>query len=190
MTSGNVTGLLRDWSGGNPEAQEELWPIVYGELRKLAHNVLRFKAPSRGRHTTTALVHEAYLRLVGTDDLSWNDRGHFYAVAARAMRFILVDYARRAQAAKHGSGQTPVSLEDVLGLSIDVNVDLVALDDALGAFKDFDPRQCHIIELSYFGGLTYEEIAQSLDISMATVKRELRTAKMWLLRELRRGEDP
>ena len=184
---GNVTGLLRDLRKGRPGAEDALWPIVYGELKKLAHHILRQKSPGAPLQTT-ALVHEAYLRLIGTDELAWNDRGHFFAIAARAMRFILVDHARRKHAAKHGGGATPIPIEDVLGLATDVDVDLVALDDALKDLKSFDPRQSQIVELAYFGGLTYDEIALSFEISAATVKRELRIAKMWLLRELRREE--
>lgn len=167
-------------------ASDELWPLVYGELKRLAHHVLRSKSPGRP-FQTTALVHEAYLRLIGNEELAWNDRGHFFALAARAMRFILVDHARRAHAARHGGGLRPVPLEEALGLAVAVDVDLLALDEALQRLKQLDARQSAIVELAYFGGLTYEEIAGCHDVSPATVKRELRSAKLWLLRELEGG---
>lgn len=180
----DVTRLLRDWSDGDAEAQEELWPLVYDELRRLAHFILRSKSPGRSLQTT-ALVHEAYLRLVGTEDLDWNDRGHFFAIAARAMRFILVDHARRSHAAKYGGGARPVSIEDALGLAVEIDVDLLALDHALKELEGFAPRQSRVVEMAYFGGLTYDEMAHALGISPATVKRELRHAKLWLLKTLK-----
>lgn len=186
-SSAEVTRLLRDWRAGDVRAHEELWPIIYGELKKLAHHILRERRGNRSLFTTT-LVHELYLRLWGNEDLAWNDRGHFFAIAARAMRFILVDQLRRSGAAKRGGGAPMLQLDEAIEVPIELAEDLVGLDDALKDFERFDQRKCQIVELSYFAGLTYNEIGMALDISPATVKRDLRTAKMWLLRELRKGE--
>ncbi len=182
-----LTRLLRDWHGGDPKASDELWPLVYGELKRLAHHIV---GDRRGRSPlqTTTLVHEAYLRLLGTADLTWHDRGHFFAIAARAMRCILVDGARRRQAAKRGGDVAFVPLDEAIALPQQPDVDLVALDDALQELERYDPRKSRVVELSYFAGLTYGDIGQALQISPATVKRDLRSAKLWLLRQMRRGE--
>ncbi len=182
---GKVTRLLREWRRGDPEAREELWSIVYGRLKELAHHILEDR-PRRRPLRTTDLVHEAYLKLVGGEEITVNDRRHFFSIAARAMRYILVDHARRAHAAKCGGGEEPLPLEEALGLPVAVDVDLLALDEALNQLRDLDARQHQIVELAYFGGLSYAEIGEAVGVSLATVSRELKTAKMWLLRQLRR----
>ena len=184
--SSELTRLLKQWRDGDAEAGDQLWPIIYGELKDLAHQMLRHRR-RRGPLQTTTLVHELYPRLLGNEELTWNDRGHFFAIAARAMRFILVDQLRRRRAAKRGGDEVFVPLDEAIELAVEVDVDLLALDDALKDFERYDHRKCRIIELSYFAGMTYKEIAQLMEISPATVKRDLQTAKMWLLRELRQG---
>ncbi len=180
-----LTRLLHDWQGGNPEASEELWPIVYDELKRLAHHIVSDRH-GKSPLATTTLVHELYLRLLGGENLAWNDRGHFFAVAARAMRFILVDGARRRQTAKRGGDVAFVPLDEAVILPAEPDTDLVALDDALHALELIDSRKSLIVELSYFAGLTYGDIGKALEISPATVKRDLRSAKLWLLHQLRR----
>ncbi len=181
-----VTELLDAWSSGDRRALDQLMPLVIGDLRALARGYMAREAPG---HTLepTALVHEAYLRLAGRRQVRLENRVQFFAVLAETMRRILVDHARRKKAARHGSGQPPVPLEEALGLPVRVDVDLVALDDALEDLAAFAPRQSQAIELSFFGGLTFDEIALALDVSPATVKRDIKTAKIWLLRELKRG---
>ena len=180
-----VTELLDAWSSGDRQALDQLIPLVFGELRALARGYLARETPG---HTLepTALVHEAYLRLAGRRQVRFENRVQFFAVLAETMRHILVDHARRKKAARHGSGKSPVPLEEALGLPIRVDIDLIALDDALKELTGFAPRQSKAIQLSYFGGLTFDEIAVALEISPATVKRDLKTAKIWLLRELKR----
>ncbi len=182
-----VSELLDAWSAGDRQALDRLMPLVIGDLRALARGYLARETPG---HTLepTALVHEAYLRLVGRRQVQLENRVQFFAVLAETMRRILVDHARRKKAARHGSGQPPIPLEEALGLPIKVDVDLIALDDALEELGFIAPRQSEAIELSYFGGLTFEEIATALEVSPATVKRDLKTAKIWLLRELKRGQ--
>ena len=179
-----VTGLLAKWAKGNPQALEELTPLVYRELRRLAASYLRRERPG---HTLqpTALVHEAYMRLVGQSNPTWQSRSHFYGVAARLMRQILVDHARRKHAGKRG-GQK-VSLEEVVSLSQDRGHLLVALDTGLNALEKIDPRKCRAVELRYFGGLSMEEIAQALDVSAVTIRRDLRMAEAWLHNEMQCG---
>ncbi len=187
----DVTALLRAWSQGEQGALDELLPLVYGELRRLAARYLRTQRPG---HTlqTTALVHEAYLRLVGPvgAGADWQGRAHFFGVAARAMRSILVDHARARQAAKRGGGVRALTLgaADAAGARADraaeSEVDVVALDDALARLADMDARQARVVELRYFAGLSIEETALALGISHATVEREWRTARLWLRREL------
>lgn len=186
LSSFEITSLLRDWQAGDQRAQEQLWPLVYGRLKRLAHQILRERRAGRSMHTTT-LVHELYLRLLGGAELSWRDRGHFFAIAARAMRFVVVDQIRHERAAKRGSTFRSVHLDEVLEVPAELREDLVALDGALRDFESIDPRKCRIVELSYFAGLTYAEIGMALEISTATVKRELQAARLWLLRELSRG---
>jgi RNA polymerase sigma factor (TIGR02999 family) len=181
-TSHNVTRLLADWSQGDREALDRLMPLVYDELRRLADSYLRRE---RRDHTLqpTALVHEAFVRLVG-QDLHLQNRAHFFGVAAQVMRCILVDHARARLTAKRGGEAQRLSLEEAIDAPAPREVDLIALDDALTDLARFDPQQARIVELRYFGGLTIEEVAQVLDISPATVKREWHLARTWLHREI------
>jgi len=178
--TGEVTKLLQDWSVGNREALDKLLPLVYDELRRLAHSYLTHE---RADHTlqTTALVHEAYLKLIDQRSVNWQNRAHFFAISAQAMRRILLDNARRHTAAKRGSGGQKVSLEEVATLSRDTaNESLIALDEALQRLAAIDPDQGRIVELRYFGGLTIEETAEVLNTSPSTVQREWTTARAWL----------
>jgi RNA polymerase sigma-70 factor (ECF subfamily) len=177
-----VTRLLHDLSAGQREAFDELIPLVYDQLRKLAANCLYAERPG---HTlaATALVHEAYVRLVKSD-IAWEDRVHFYAVAARVMRRILVDHARANHRQKRGSGAEKVPLDDALIVGRDAPDAVVELDDVLQRLEAHDPRKAQIIEMLFFGGMTYDETAAALGLSAATVHRELRMAKAWLHREL------
>jgi RNA polymerase sigma factor (TIGR02999 family) len=179
-----VTLLLASWAKGNQEALTELTPLVYKELRQLAASYLR---KERQGHTLqpTALVHEAYLRLVDQSSPNWQNRSHFYGVAARLMRQILVDHARRKRAGKR-AGQN-VTLEDTVSFYKERSRDLVALDTSLTALEKIDPRKCKAVELRYFGGLSTEEIAQALDVSSNTVLRDLRLAEAWLHQEMQTG---
>jgi RNA polymerase sigma factor (TIGR02999 family) len=181
---GYTTQLLRAWSQGDRAALDQLMPLVYDELRRLAHHYLRQQRPE---HTlqATVLVHEAYLRLVDQKIMNWQNRAHFFGIAANIMRSILVDYARRKHAAKRGGGKPTLVLDDAVGVSRESEVDLVALDEALIGLSAIDPRQGRIVELRFFGGLRVEEVAEVLGVSPITVKREWRTAKAWLHRELR-----
>ena len=177
-----VTRLLQAVGSGDREALDQLLPVVYDELRRLADRYLRSE---RSDHTLqpTALVHEAYLRLVD-QNISWQNRSHFFGVAAQMMRRVLVDHARGLHAAKRGSGGAKVSLEDVFDLSDERASDLVALDDSLTALAEFDPLKSKIVELRFFGGLSIEETANVLDIGTATVIRQWRMAKAWLYSEV------
>lgn len=185
-TRADITNLLLDWRAGDPEAVERLMPLVYDELRRLAHRYLRNERAG-AMLQTTELVHEAYLRLVGFD-ASWEGRSHFFAVTARMMRNILVDRARALRARKRGGGETPVTLLEV-DLPVAPAVDLVRLDDALRDLSRFDTRKGRILEMHYFGGMTHSEVADVLDVSVSTVEREGRLARAWLGRELA-PEDP
>ncbi|MEO6393909.1 MAG: sigma-70 family RNA polymerase sigma factor [Pyrinomonadaceae bacterium] len=178
----DITQLLAAWGQGDQAALDRLMPLVYGELRRLAHGYMNRQ---RTEHTlqTTALIHEAYLKLVGQPDKQFSDRAHFFGVAARAMRHILVDYARARSSKKRGEVQ-PISLEDVAFVSSDRAAELVALDQALTALARVDQRKSQVVEMRYFGGLSQEETAQVLKVSVETVKRDWRLAKLWLLREL------
>jgi RNA polymerase sigma factor (TIGR02999 family) len=177
--SENVTQLLHDWSQGNQRALEELLPLIYNELRHLAHNFLYRERPG---HTlqTTALVHEAYLKLIDQKDARWQNRSHFFAIAAQAMRRILIDSARRHAAMKRGGPQEKLSLDEVPEVSLEPNSKLLALDEALNRLAEIDPEQSRIVELRYFGGLTIEETADVMKTSPATVKREWAMARAWL----------
>lgn len=181
-----VTQLLLEWSGGDEEALDQLLPVVYDELRRLAHYHLRRE---RADHTlsTTALVHEAYLKLVDQHQVDWQNRAHFFAIAAQAMRRILLKYARRRQALKRGAGQVRLSLDKVDLISEARSEELIALDEALSRLEVMDERLGRIVEYRYFGGLTIDETAEVLDLSPATVKRDWRTARAWLYRELQPG---
>jgi RNA polymerase sigma factor (TIGR02999 family) len=180
----SVTVLLRSWREGDRAALDELMPIVFDELRALAMVYLRGE---RAGHTfkPTDLVSEAYLRLAGAAPPEWNDRVHFFAVAARNMRQILVDHARRRSADKRGGGERGLTFDDVI--ASDRPTELVALDDALEALAKFDERKARTVELHYFGGLSQAEIAEVLDVHVNTVARDLRLAEAWLHRQLQDG---
>jgi RNA polymerase sigma factor (TIGR02999 family) len=181
-----VTKLLRDWSNGDQSALEQLTPLVYGELRRLAGRYLRKERPD---HTlqSTALVHEAFIRLVDQREVKWQNRAHFFGVAAQMIRRILVDHARSRQANKRGSGAPKLSLDEALATPERRDLDLLALDDALNSLAKIDPQQARIVELRFFTGLTVEETAEVLGISPATVKRDWVTAKAWLYRDITRA---
>ena len=187
MPQSDVTILLNRINEGDGKAPEELLPLVYGELRKLAHSYLQNE---REDHTlqATALVHEAYIRLVDWQNVSWQNRSHFFALAAQVMRKILVDHAREKKAQKRDFGQK-LSLDEAVSFPTQIarEVDLIALDDALEALEKLDKKQSEIVVLRFFGGLTIEETAHTLKISPATVKREWTVAKTWLHREITRN---
>jgi RNA polymerase sigma-70 factor, ECF subfamily len=178
-----VSGLLRQWSGGDDQALEQLVPIVYKELRRLAHYHL---GRERDGHSleTTALVHEVYLRLCDQDDPRWEDRAHFFAVAARLMRRILVDYSRRRGAEKRGAGAVHIPLDDALILPVPVQFDLIELDGALEQLAAVHPRKYQVVEMRFFAGLGAKEIAAVLKTTEATVRRDWIIAKGWLFRYL------
>lgn len=178
----DVTALLHDWADGDREALDRLTPLVYDELRRLAR---RQMVGERKDHTLqpTALVHEAFGRLIDAD-IPWNDRVHFFAVAATTMRRILVEHARRSRRPKHGGGAHKVTLEDDAAVDRPRAVEVLALDRALDKLAEFDPRKARSIELHYFGGMTYDEAATVLDVSAATFHRDLRLARAWLQREM------
>jgi RNA polymerase sigma-70 factor, ECF subfamily len=180
-----VTRLLKEWGSGNKEALDELMPVVYQQLRKLASICLRSE---RSDHTlrATALVHEAYLRLVDAD-VVWQDRVHFFAVSARLLRRILVDHAKANNRQKRGGGAEALSLDEAVMIGPQMTGGIVELDMALQRLAGLDQRKSEIIELLCFGGLTYDETAAALKISPATVHRELKMAKAWLHRELTQG---
>jgi len=178
-----VTRLLIEWKGGNQAALDQLTPLVYDELRRLAAFYLRHESAAATMQPTV-LVHEAYLRLVASILPDWQSRAHFFGVAARLMRQILVDHARRRGSAKRGSGAQRVSLEEAVSFSSAHSRDIEQLDDALTALAALDQRKAEIIELRYFGGFGLEEVGQSLNISAATVSREQRIAEAWLHREI------
>lgn len=179
----DVTQILQDVIQGDKDASSRLMPLVYDELRRLAEHYLRQERPD---HTlqATALVHEAYLRLIDQTRVNWQNRAHFFGVAAQVMRRILVDHARRHQAFKRGGFQHKLSLDEAVDYSQSRDVDLVALDDALTTLARLDTRQSQIVELRFFGGLTIEETAEALNISPATVKVDWSMAKAWLRREI------
>jgi len=181
-----VTALLQAWRAGDEEALAALMPIVHDELRQLAR---RYMAGERPDHTlqVTALVNEAYLRLVDLKRIQWHDRAHFFAMSARLMRRILVDYARARRYDKRGGGVRPVSLDDALHVAGDADRDLVALDEALAALAATDERKARVVELRFFGGLSVDEASAVLHVSPETVGRDWRLAKAWLARELERG---
>ncbi len=178
-SSQDVTEVLRELSDGQESAPERLMPLVYDELRKLAQGYLREERAAQTLQAT-ALVHEAYIRLVDWQNVSWQNRAHFFALAAQVMRRILVDHAREKQAQKRGGGHTMLSLDEAVSFPQQREVDLVALDDALKDLAVLDTMQSRIVELRFFGGLTIEETAEALRTSPATVKREWTLAKAWL----------
>lgn len=180
-----ITICLKDWSGGSREAADRLMPLVYSELRKLAASYLQRQ---RSDHTLqpTALVHEAYLKLLDVSQTNWQDRAHFFAVAAQTMRHILVDHARSVAADKRGGGAQKIELDEAVSFSNqNEDVDLIDLDEALKKLERQDEMQSRIIEMRFFGGLTVEETAEVLKISPATVKREWAMAKAWLFRQIK-----
>ena len=178
-----LTQALNDWIKGDRDALGQFMPLVYDELRRVARRALRTERP---HHTlqATALVNEFYLRLVGLHSLSWQNRAHFFAIAADMMRRILVDYARTRNRAKRGGGVEPLSLDVSMIIAEQAGLDVMALDEALRDLTALDPRQGRIVELRFFAGLTNEEIAEVMEISVATVKREWMTARAWLHRRI------
>jgi RNA polymerase sigma factor (TIGR02999 family) len=182
----DVTQLLVSWSMGNQAALDELMPLVYGELRRLASSYLRRERPD---HTlqSTALVHEAFLKLVNQREVEWRNRAHFYGIAAQMIRRILVDYARSHHAEKRGSGAVKLALDEALAVPQKTDLDLLGLNDALEQLAQMDPRQNRIVELRFFAGLSIEETAEVMQLSPATIKREWNSARAWLFRELSRG---
>jgi len=185
---GDVTQLLSAMGAGEGRAAAELLPLVYDELRMLAERNLRHERPD---HTlqATALVHEAYMRLVDSDRIRLRSRAHFYALAAQAMRRILVDHARHHKRQKRGGNAVRISLDDLPTLEVTTNVNLLALDDAMYGLEQVEPRYARIVEMRFFGGMTMEEISAMLDVSLSTVERDWRVARAWLYRDLGRGED-
>ncbi len=185
--SKEITLMLQEWSSGKQEALDALLPLVYAELHRQASRYLRRE---RAGHTlqTTALIHEAYLKLIDQRRVNWQNRAHFFGIAAQAMRRILVDYARRRHREKRGGAGADLPLEEAaLIVSEERSVDLVALDEALTRLAEFDERQARIVELRYFSGLTIEETAEVLRISSATVKSDWNIAKAWLRHEITRA---
>jgi RNA polymerase sigma-70 factor (ECF subfamily) len=182
-----VTQQLRAWEGGDPEALERLTPLVYEELHRLA---VRAMVAERPDHTLqpTALVHEAYVRLMNSRNVAWKNRAHFFALSARLMRRILVDFARARRYEKRGGGETPVPLEEMTVMSPQKGPYLVALDDALTRLAEVDARKSGVVELRFFGGLSVEETAAVLKISRDTVLRDWKVARLWLLREIGSSE--
>ncbi len=179
----DVSTLLRAWSDGDPDALDKLTPIVYGELHRLAGRYMRGERTGHSLQTT-ALVNEAYMRLVDYKSMRWQNRAHFFAVSAQLMRRILVDHARRHNL-KRGGDVPHVSLDEAASVGIGRDTDLVALDLAMLALARIDPRKVQVVEMRFFGGLNVEETAEVLKISTVTVKRDWRTAKLWLYREMR-----
>ena len=190
MTSGSpneVTELLVAWNKGDEAALGKLTPLIYQELRRLARHYMANEDP---RHTlqATALVHEAYLRLIDASRVHWRNRAHFFAVSAQLMRRILVDFARSRRYQKRGGGIRQLSLDEALVIGPDQRTDLVALDDALSALAAMDARKAQVVEMRFFGGLSVEETAEALSVSPDTVMRDWKMARVWLLRELQGKE--
>jgi RNA polymerase sigma factor (TIGR02999 family) len=183
----DLTRLLVEWRTGNRDALDQLMPLVYRELQTLAS---RYLSRERAGHTlqATALVNEAYLKLIDQRNVQWQNRAHFLGIAARLMRRILIDHARRRGRAKRGSAATHITLVEGLAASEPRDIDAIALDDALVALEKLDPQQAQMVELRFFGGLTVDETAEVLGISEGTVKREWRVAKAWLYRHIQTGE--
>ena len=183
MTTAKVTQLLLELTGGSRSAVDELLPLVYKEMKRVAGAQLRNERPG---HTlqATALVHEAYLKLVDQREVSWQNRAHFMGVATQVMRRILLDYAKARQREKRGGGVRPVDLDEALVVSEDRASDLIVIDEALTRLEQMDPRQAKVVELRFFGGLSVEETAVAMEISAPTVKREWAMARAWLHREL------
>jgi RNA polymerase sigma factor (TIGR02999 family) len=183
QTSKEITGLLIAWSEGDESALDRLAPLIHSELRRLAHH---YMSRERTGHLlqTSALVNEAYVRLIDWKNVRWQNRAHFFGVAAQMMRRILVDFARERLCLKHGGGTLQVSLTEAASFVVHRNTDLVALDEALTALAAIDPRKVRVVEMRFFAGLSVEEVADVLKVSKETVMRDWRLAKVWLLREL------
>jgi RNA polymerase sigma-70 factor (ECF subfamily) len=183
----DVTQLLKAWNNGEQAALEQLMPLVYNELHRLAH---RYMGRERSEHTlqSTALVHEAYERLINLKSVSWQNRAHFFAVSAQLMRRILVDYARARSYSKRGGEWRHVPLNEAVAVFQDRRTDIVALDDALRTLVDIDPRKARVVEMRFFGGLSIKETAEALNVSQETVLLDWRLAKVWLLRQLSQGK--
>ena len=187
VSQGDVTAILRAWSEGDRQALDRLTPIIYDELRRLARRYVRQERPGHSLQAT-ALVNEAYMRLVDYKRMQWQDRAHFFAVSAQLMRRILVDHARRHNL-KRGAAVTHVSLDDAASMPGEAPTDLLALDDAMTALAQLDPRKARVVEMRFFGGLSVEETAAVLSVSEVTVMRDWSSAKAWLYRELTGGSD-
>ena len=181
--SGEITQLLLEINQGSPEAEARLIPLVYNELRRLAAHYLRAERPGNSLQAT-ALVHEVYIRLVGWGNLDWQCRGHLFGVAAQMMRRVLVDHARARDAAKRGGDQEPISLDKALVYSEQPREEILAVDQALSRLAQFDPGQARIVELMFFGGLTTQETAEVMGVSLSKIKRDWSMAKAWLYKEL------
>jgi len=183
FSSSEVTKLLLAWNQGEEAALQKLIPLVHAELRRLAHH---YMSGEQTGHTlqTTALVNETYMRLVDSSQVSWQNRAHFFAVSAQLMRRILVDFARSRNRSKRGAGAQRVNLDEAMVLSEAPGVDIIELDRALGRLAAFDSQKSQIVELRFFGGLTFEEVAEVMKIASTTVRRDLRLAQAWLLREI------
>jgi RNA polymerase sigma-70 factor, ECF subfamily len=182
--SQDITRLLLAWSAGDKAALDELMPIVYGELRKLARGYMR-NQPADHTLQTTALVNEAYLRLIDSSRVNWQNRTHFFAISAQLMRRILVDFARRRSSLKRGGEMQKIELDEALVMPLEPKTDLVALDEALKILAEMNPRQSQVVELRYFGGLSEEEIADHLAVSVRTVRRDWSVARAWLFRKIK-----
>jgi RNA polymerase sigma factor (TIGR02999 family) len=185
-SSQEVTRLLLAWRNGDQEALERLTPLVYGELRRMAHHFMRRERPD---HTlqSSALVNEAYLRLIDCQQVDWQNRAHFFGIAAQMMRQILITHARSRARAKRGGALREVSFEETAIVSVERAAELVALDDALNVLSAFDIRKSRIVELRFFGGLTNEEVGEVMGLSLRTIEREWRKAKAWLRRTISKG---
>jgi RNA polymerase sigma factor (TIGR02999 family) len=185
MMQPEITALLRKWSDGEPAAADELTPLLYAELRRLAHRLLLQERPNHTLHSAE-LVHEAFLRMIDQTQARWQDRAHFYKASAQIMRHILVDHARARLRQKRGAGATMLVINEAIDIPEQRSFDVVALDDALEGLAKLDPQQSRIVELRFFAGFSIDETAQALGISPRTVERDWVTARAWLLREISR----
>jgi RNA polymerase sigma factor (TIGR02999 family) len=183
---GEITELLADWSDGDPEALERLMPLVFEDLRQLARKHFR-REPDGHTLQPTALVHEVYVRLAGQRKVEWDNRAQFFAFAAMLMRRILVDHAKARRTAKRGGGVRKLPLDDAFAMPGGEDLDVLRLDQALDELAGIDPRQARIVELRFFVGLTQEEVAEVMELSVTTVKREWRSARLWLFRQVSRN---
>jgi RNA polymerase sigma factor (TIGR02999 family) len=184
----DVTSLLVEWKAGNQDARNQLIPLLYGELHRMAERHMRHERDALTLQPT-ALVHEAYMRLVQQQLPDWESRSHFFGVAAHLMRQLLVEHARKRSTQKRGSGAAKIALDENLSFAPECSTEILDLDNALRALAAFDERKSKIIELRFFGGLTVDEVARALDLSTATVGREQRLAEAWLYREMQRGPE-